>query len=69
MLDRVDPNKLDFRGKVQSYAFSVNASEYLQIKNLEFFATTVYFSNGDNCLVYGCNFVYPSCSKKNDSCC
>ena len=32
----VDPNKLDFRGKVQSYAFSVNASEYLQIKNLEF---------------------------------
>ena len=48
----VDPNKLDFRGKVQSYAFSVNASEYLQIKNLEFFATTVYFSNGDNCLVF-----------------
>ena len=60
----VDPNKLDFRGKVQSYAFSVNASEYLQIKNLEFFATTVYFSNGDNCLVYGCNFMYPSCSKR-----
>ena len=60
----IDPNKLDFRGKVQSYAFSVNASEYLQIKNLEFFATTVYFSNGDNCLVYGCNFMYPSCSKR-----
>tara|TARA_B100001564_G_scaffold358487_1_gene377286 strand:- start:3047 stop:6400 length:3354 start_codon:yes stop_codon:yes gene_type:complete len=60
----VDPNKLDFRGKIQSYAFSVNASEYLQIKNLEFFATTVYFSNGDNCLVYGCNFMYPSCSKR-----
>ena len=60
----VNPNKLDFRGKIQSYAFSVNASEYLQIKNLEFFATTVYFSNGDNCLVYGCNFMYPSCSKR-----
>ena len=60
----VDPNKLDFRGKVQSYAFSVNASEYLQIKNLEFFGTTVYFSNGDNCLLYGCNFMYPSCSKR-----
>ena len=60
----VNPNKLDFRGKVQSYSFSVNASEYLQIKNLEFFATTVYFSNGDNCLVYGCNFMYPSCSKR-----
>ena len=60
----VDPNKLDFRGKVQSYAFSVNASEHLHIKNLEFFATTVYFSNGDNCVVYGCNFMYPSCSKR-----
>ena len=60
----VDPNKLDFRGKVQSYAFSITASEYIHIKNLEFFGTTVYFSNGDNCLVYGCNFMYPSCSKR-----
>ena len=60
----VDPNRLDFRGKVQSYAFSITGSQYVQIKNLEFFATTVYFSNGDNCLVYGCNFMYPSCSKR-----
>tara|TARA_B100000073_G_scaffold140213_1_gene115410 strand:+ start:555 stop:3908 length:3354 start_codon:yes stop_codon:yes gene_type:complete len=60
----VNPNKLDFRGKVQSYAFSITGSEYLHIKNLEFFGTTVYFSNGDNCLVYGCNFMYPSCSKR-----
>ena len=60
----VNPNKLDFRGKVQSYAFSISGSKYLHIKNLEFFGTTVYFSNGDNCLVYGCNFMYPSCSKR-----
>lgn len=60
----INPNKLDFRGKVQSYAFSITGSKYVQIKNLEFFATTVYFSNGDNCLVYGCNFMYPSCSKR-----
>ncbi|MEL1236518.1 MAG: hypothetical protein VXA61_07555, partial [Candidatus Neomarinimicrobiota bacterium] len=60
----VNPNRLDFRGKVQSYAFSITGSQYVQIKNLEFFATTVYFSNGDNCLVYGCNFMYPSCSKR-----
>ncbi len=60
----VDPNKLDFRGKVQSYAFSITSSEHLHIKNIEFFGTTVYFSNGDNCLVYGCNFMYPSCSKR-----
>ena len=60
----VDPNKLNFRGKVQSYSFSITGSEYVQIKNLEFFGTTVYFSNGDNCVVYGCNFMYPSCSKR-----
>ena len=60
----VDPNRLDFRGKVQSYAFSITGSEYIQIKDLEFFGTTIYFSNGDNCLVYGCNFMYPSCSKR-----
>ncbi len=60
----VDPNKLNFRGKVQSYAFSIAGSKYLHIKNIEFFGTTVYFSNADNCLVYGCNFMYPSCSKR-----
>ena len=49
--NEVDPNKLDFRGKVQSYAFSITGSKYLQIKNLEFFGTTEYLSNGDNCLV------------------
>ncbi len=60
----VNPNKLEFRGKVQSYAFTITGSKYVQIKNLEFFGTTVYFSNGDNCVVYGCNFMYPSCSKR-----
>ena len=60
----INPNKLEFRGKIQSYAFTITGSKYVQIKNLEFFATTVYFSNGDNCLVYGCNFMYPSCSKR-----
>ena len=32
----VNPNRLDFRGKVQSYAFSITGSQYVQIKNLEF---------------------------------
>ena len=58
------PKNLDIRGKVQSYAFNITASEYIHIKNLEFFATTVYFYNGDNSLIYGSNFMYPSCSKR-----
>ena len=60
----INPNKLNLRGKVQSYAFTVTNSDYVHIKNLEFFGTTVYFSGGDNCLIYGCNFMYPSCSKR-----
>ena len=62
--NNIDPNKLEFRGKVQSYAFSITGSEYIQIKDLEFFGTTVYFQGSDNCLIYGCNFMYPSCSKR-----
>jgi len=59
-----NPNRLNLRGKVQSYAFNISGSKYIQIKNIEFFGTTVNFENGDNCLVYGCNFMYPSCSKR-----
>ena len=62
--NNINPNRLDFRGKVQSYAFSITGSEYIQIKGLEFFATTVYFESATKCLVYGCNFMYPSCSKR-----
>ena len=62
--NNVHPKNLKIRGKVQSYAFQITASEYIHIKNLEFFATTVYFFNGDNCLIYGANFMYPSCSKR-----
>ena len=35
----IDPNTLDIRGKVQSYAFDVNNSNYIELKDLEFFAT------------------------------
>ena len=62
--NNANPKDLNIRGKVQSYAFNITASEYIHIKNLEFFATTVYFYNGDNSLIYGCNFMYPSCSKR-----
>ena len=62
--NNANPKNLDIRGKVQSYAFNITGSEYIHIKNLEFFATTVYFYNGDNSLIYGCNFMYPSCSKR-----
>jgi len=63
-LNNSDPNILNIRGKVQSYAFEVNNSDYVEINNLEFFGTTVRFHNSDNSKIDHCNFVYPSCYKR-----
>ena len=59
-----DPNQLEIRGKVQSYAFQITNSDYVTINNLEFFGTTFKFINSDNGLVQDCNFYYPSCYKR-----
>ena len=63
-INNIDPNTLDIRGKVQSYAFEILNSDYIEIKNLEFFGTTFKFDNSDNCKVEYCNLVYPSCYKR-----
>ena len=60
----VDPNILNIRGKVQSYAFEINNSDYIEIRNLEFFGTTFKFDNSDYSIVDHCNLVYPSCYKR-----
>ena len=62
--DNIDPNTLNIRGKVQSYAFEIDNSDYIELKNLEFFGTTFKFHNSDNSVVDNCNFVYPSCYKR-----
>ena len=62
--DGLDPNELEIRGKVQSYAFDITNSDYVELKNIEFFATTFRFTNSDYGLVEGCNLFYPSCYKR-----
>ena len=59
-----DPNNLDIRGKVQSYAFTIERSDYIEIQDIEFFGTTFYFKNCDYSAVDGCNLWYPSCYKR-----
>ena len=63
-IDNVNPNTLNIRGKVQSYAFDINNSDYVEIRDLEFFGTTFKFNNSDNSIVDHCNLVYPSCYKR-----
>ncbi len=59
-----NPNELEIRGKVQSYAIEITNSNYLELKNLEFFGTTFKFVNCDYSLVKGSNLFYPSCYKR-----
>ena len=62
--DGLDPNEMNIRGKVQSYAFDITNSDHVQLKNIEFFSTTFRFTNSDYGLVEGCNLFYPSCYKR-----
>ena len=48
--DNSNPNNLQIRGKVQSYAFNISNSDYVHIKNIEFenkIAKKVNFWTGD----------------------
>ena len=62
--NNADPNNLTIKGKVQSYAFEITNSNYIEIKNIEFFSTTFKFDNSDYSLVDNCNLFYPSCYKR-----
>ena len=66
-----DPEKYDIRGKNSTYAFSItDASSWIELHGLNFFATTVYVSGKsgvydvDNIKLDSCNFTYPSYSKR-----
>ena len=60
----MNPNFLNIRGKNQSYAFEVNNSDYVELRDLEFFGTTFKFNNCDYAVVDHCNLFYPSCYKR-----
>lgn len=59
-----DANELEIRGKTQSYAFDVGKSSFIEIRGLNFFATTVRFKQSRNVTIEDCNFLYPSYSKR-----
>ena len=62
--NNANPNMLNIRGKIQSYAFEINNSDHIEIRNLEFFGTTLKFDNSDNSILDHCNLFYPSCHKR-----
>ena len=54
----------DIRGKVQTYAITMDNCSYVNIEGLNFFGTTIYDNGGAYIAVEDCNFQYPSCSKR-----
>jgi hypothetical protein len=54
----------DIRGKVQTYAITLDNCAYVNFTGLNFFGTTIYDNRGDYIVIKDCNFQYPSCSKR-----
>ncbi len=58
------PKDFEIYGKVQSYAFEITNTSYVQLKGFDFFGTTFKVFDCDNITVENCNFKYPSYSKR-----
>jgi len=58
------PDEMEIKGKIQSYAFDVQNSDYIHLEGIDFFGTTVKLENSTNCTIENCNFLYPSYSKR-----
>ncbi|MCK4920130.1 MAG: hypothetical protein KAS71_03735, partial [Bacteroidales bacterium] len=52
------------KGKAQSFAMQLNNCHYIQVRDINFFGTTIELNNCTNSLVENCNFDYPSASKR-----
>ena len=52
------------KGKIRDYSMTILNSNYIKIKNINFFATTVKLENSDYITIEECNFYYPSSSSR-----
>ena len=62
--DGLDPSSRSIKAKTTDYRVTLNGANYLTIKNINFFATTINVINSDNIKIENCNFYYPSASKR-----
>lgn len=60
----VNPEMLDIRGKVQSYAFIVKNSKYINLRGINFYATTFNMAQSSFINVEDSELMYPSYSKR-----
>ncbi|MBL7113312.1 MAG: hypothetical protein ISS19_15345 [Bacteroidales bacterium] len=62
--DGQDPNEMEIRGKIQSYAFDVTGSSGIKLIGLNFFGSMVSFVNCEHITLEDCHFLYPAYSKR-----
>ena len=60
----VNPQSLDIKGKVQSYALTIDKSSDVQLKGVNFFATTFNVKNSQYIKIEDAELNYPSYSKR-----
>ena len=59
-----NPNGREIKGKVQDYAFTINNSSNITLKNIYFFSSTFFAKSSNNILIEECHFSFPNCSKR-----
>jgi hypothetical protein len=59
----VDPSTLEVRYKVRDYAVRAQGRHHLEIKGINFFATTFRLDDCNDCVVEGCELLFPSYSR------
>ena len=55
----IDPSLLDVEVRVREWGFDASALDYIQVKNIHFFAAAVNFYDSQNCLFDGSRIYYP----------
>lgn len=62
--DGTSPQGHEVRGKVQSYAITLKRCSHIEIRGLDFFATTLRTEDSHHITIEDCRFRYPSHSKR-----
>ncbi|MFC1527188.1 right-handed parallel beta-helix repeat-containing protein [Candidatus Neomarinimicrobiota bacterium] len=55
----IDPSLLDVEVRVREWGFDASALDYIQVKDINFFATAVNFYDSQDCLLDGSRIYYP----------
>ena len=60
-----DPSSRSIKAKNNDYAITLSGANYIKIKGINFFATTINLTNNsDDNIIEECNFYFPSASKR-----